>query len=523
MSSVINTIVTTIQDNIFFTCIVLAFILMALISSLAVIFHKIGLQFWKALIPLYNITTLLSALDIPIWMMLLMIIPFVNFIGLPFMVMLIGLKLGNLCHKNIVMKIGLMIFPILFLPLLAATKIDINKPYGANKIVVVPLPKKEFTLEPVAITNAVDVPAVLNLSNAEALDKITIKVTKEKPKIEKKEEYTKESVAEHLAKANKERPTAQDLTFDYNMIYAAKKEEEVLKAQAMENNPTFQLLTQAGMEVSEVKETPTDSSTLDYNNLYNDGIEKNTEPEIQFPKIHEVVLEEASPIDETSMGPIPINQRYDKQRKVIDSVNIPTTPDTIKNEEFLIQPVELVPIEIPQITSIQPELTNLNIAAAPIADNSISSIMASPPDIRMQTSDNTPLHIPEPAVINVPSVQIDQIVSMKIEEPDSLPVGILVKMDKGKNEEISVILPEELPTPTPQFVQQETTTSQQIENPQLLANPTMIFQSSIDTEPILRQSVQPMNNDAQLDKICPRCSVKLKRDCPVCIMCGYKF
>lgn len=521
MSSVINSLVTIIQNNMLFTCIILFFILITVISSLAVIFHKIGQKFWKALIPLYNITTLLSALDIPIWMMLLMIIPFVNFIGLPFMVCLIGWKLGSLCQKNILIKIGLMVLPILFLPILAAMKIDINKPYGADKIVVVPLePKKEFTLEPVIIPDSIEIPNAMSLSSPETLEKITVKSKEEKPIIEKRVQVTEETLKDHLSKADKDRPTAQDLTFDYNMIYSAQKDEEEAKNISIKENPTLQLLNQAGMVATEVKEVKTDNSTLDYNNLYS---EETKEPEIQFPKIHEVILEEASPIDETSMGPIPINQRYDKQNKPLNKVIEAPGMNNIEQQGQITELLSTMVSSTPPIVN-----NSTNIVEPIVEDNGMASMIAPPPDLNIQSADTAIVQIAESTVpvgpiTPEPTVQVGQIVSMNIEEPSSLPVGILMKEDKGKKDELSVVLPKEIPEPIPQSISPEVVPTPTIETEPVLANPTMIFQSNMNSEPILRPAQTINNTTEQLDKICPQCSVKLKRDCPVCIICGYKF
>lgn len=522
MNSVINTLVTSMQNNVFFTCVVLAFIVIALISSLAVIFYKINQKFWKALIPIYNVTTLLSILNIPIWMVLLMLIPFVNIIGIPFMTIIIGWKLGSICYKNIFIKIGLAVCPVLFFPILAAGRIDLTGKY--EKMVVVPVQTpKEFSLDPVIVSTTVDVPSAMNLSQTETLEKIAVRTKKEKPVIEKKEVVTEASLAEYLSKADKERPTAQDLTFDYNMIYSSQKAEEKIKANAMNDNPTFQLLNQAGMVA--VKEDTgiknTDNSTLDYSNLYQ---EQPQEEETAFPKIHEIELEVASPVDESNVGPIPINQRYDKQRKV-PNMNEPVNTNIINADKSIIEAIGIKPVEIPQIIIPAPEIANLNMAAPPIVDASISSMMAAPPDFSNQATSIEPVQIPveipvQEMVIPEPSIQISPMVSMNIEEPDTLPVGILMVEDKGKTEELSVILPENIPVPTPQYITEQPQQFNMV--PEMSVNATMIFQAGMGAEPMLRQ-MQTQTVEAQVDKVCPKCGVKLKRDCPVCIMCGYKF
>jgi ABC-type uncharacterized transport system, permease component len=519
MSSVINTLVSSIQDNILFVCIVLFFILIVLTLALAVIFHKIGQKFWKALVPLYNIMTLLTILNIPVWMVLLLIIPFVNIIGIPIMILIIGWKLGTLCHKNIIVKIGLVVCPILFLPLLAASTIDLDGNY--KKIVVIPVAeKKEFTLDPVVVTGNVEIEDAMNLSNSETLQKIAVKKKKEKPVIEKKEIPTASTLADYLSKADKERPTAQDLTFDYNMVYSQKEEEKVL---VIENVP-FTIPKKDNIEAIKIEEPiKEENNEIEYSNLYPEKVEE----EPAFPKIHEVVLEEASPIDETSVGPIPINQRYDKQRKVQENSNEPIKRVNKEPVEEINSPIALTPIELPEVIMPIPEIGNLNMATPPIVDSSISSMMAAPPNLSikevMVEPISEPVEIPIQQIEAVePTKQIASMVSMNIEEPDTLPVGILFKEEKNDQEEISVVLPGDVPEPEPppyQYLEQAPIVEETLD---LLPNPTMIFQTDMGAEPMLRQVPQP-KNEPQLDKVCPKCSVKLKRDCPVCIMCGYKF
>jgi len=57
--------------------------------------------------------------------------------------------------------------------------------------------------------------------------------------------------------------------------------------------------------------------------------------------------------------------------------------------------------------------------------------------------------------------------------------------------------------------------------PQPMNNPVAIFQSNNPNGGPLLRPVE--SNIPPAEKNCPVCGVKLKQECPICIMCGYKF
>lgn len=481
MNSFIESIVDFLQNNITLVLIVLGVLAIVYIFSLAVIFKKVGQKSLLAFIPIYNVIVLLSVLRIPKWMILLLFIPFINIIGLAFMTVLIGYKLGTICRKNVVMKIGLMFLSPIFYPLLAFTDIDVD---GSKIDYVIERPKKqEFKLEPIEIITPVDAPEVMNLSNAEAVDKLTVKKVEKKAVI-KKADYSNVSVEEHLAKADKAMPTAEDLTFDYNLIYNAPqaKEKKVEDVANKVDTPVVEIKEEAKVEavplepISDVK----------------DEVEDNT-PFI--PVVHDVVLEAATPIDNT--GPILINQRYENQMRA----NIETLEKKKEIERSKAKEIEeqIIQKEEP-VAIIDNGPINLN--------SSLSGLIAPTPDfnishdhkIEKKVEDAVePQVLTQQPVINEPE-KVQEIVSMNIVEPSQLPVTAVSK------EETVEVPPSNTTTP-------------QIEQPR---GPIFIT-NNIEPEPLLRPVGGSYGDSAQVDKECPQCHAKVRRDSPGCFICGYRF
>ena len=93
---------------------VLAIAVVMLISMWKV-FSKAGQPGWAILVPIYNLITLLKVVRKPVWWILLMFIPFVNFI----IVILIYLELAKVFGKDTGFGLGIVFLPIIFLPMLA--------------------------------------------------------------------------------------------------------------------------------------------------------------------------------------------------------------------------------------------------------------------------------------------------------------------------------------------------------------------------------------------------------------------
>lgn len=463
MSNLIESIVTSIQNNITFALIAFSALIIIYTISLAVILKKIGHKALIAFIPIYNVMSLLTILNIPQWMVLLMFIPFINIVGFVFMTILIGYKLGTLCRKNILIKIGLMLLPPVFYPLLAFVEIDVDG--SKSEIVVEPEIKKEFVLEPTDFGDNVEAPIALNLSETTNVDKITSK--KISPIIEKIETKSIPNtvIDEHLAKANKDMPTAQDLTFDYSLLYnpnVTKQEIAEKTTEAKVDTPVETIVEESIIsEEDEIVDTPI------------------------VPIIYDVVLESASPVELGDVEPIPINQRYENQMEA-----------NRRQKEVQIEKEKQKEEEIKKM--LEPTVVLEN---GPVnLDSSLSSLMASAPDFNALTKKNdVEPNLTETLKMNddyIPTTKIQEIVSMNIVEPSQLPVGMVPAKEDAKAQEKN-------------------------EEQEIAIDSNNGLQQGASQ--LLRPMTSPNNGFALVDKVCPQCNAKMKRDCPVCIMCGHRF
>lgn len=92
-----------------------------MIISLWKIFTKSGEKGWKALIPFYNILTLMKIIDMSWWFIILMFIPFVQL----FFYALLSVMLANRFGKGVIFAIGILFLPCIFIPILAFTKSEL--------------------------------------------------------------------------------------------------------------------------------------------------------------------------------------------------------------------------------------------------------------------------------------------------------------------------------------------------------------------------------------------------------------
>jgi hypothetical protein len=92
----------------------LAFIVL-LIASMWKIFTKAGQPGWAAIIPIYNLYILLKIIGRPGWWIILMLIPFVNFV----IAIIIAIDLAKSFGKGVGFAFGIILLGIVFLPILA--------------------------------------------------------------------------------------------------------------------------------------------------------------------------------------------------------------------------------------------------------------------------------------------------------------------------------------------------------------------------------------------------------------------
>ena len=91
-----------------------AFIILMIVSVWKV-FVKAGEPGWASIVPIYNAIVYLKIAGKPLWWIILLIIPFVNFIIL----ILVALGLAKNFGKSGAFGIGLLLLGFIFLPILA--------------------------------------------------------------------------------------------------------------------------------------------------------------------------------------------------------------------------------------------------------------------------------------------------------------------------------------------------------------------------------------------------------------------
>jgi uncharacterized protein DUF5684 len=79
------------------------------------LFEKAGQPGWAAIIPIYNVVVLLRIAGKPLWWIILLIIPLVNII----VWVIVSVAIANNFGRGTLFGIGLLVFGIIFYPILA--------------------------------------------------------------------------------------------------------------------------------------------------------------------------------------------------------------------------------------------------------------------------------------------------------------------------------------------------------------------------------------------------------------------
>src|SRR5262249_49767145 len=89
-------------------------LLVLLFGAMWRVFQKAGKPGWAAIIPIYNIIVLLEITGKPLWWIVLFFIPIVNLVA----AVLVSLTLAKRFGKGVGFGIGIVLLPIVFLPIL---------------------------------------------------------------------------------------------------------------------------------------------------------------------------------------------------------------------------------------------------------------------------------------------------------------------------------------------------------------------------------------------------------------------
>jgi hypothetical protein len=90
-------------------------IAVVMIAAMWKIFEKAGEPGWAAIVPIYNMIVLLKIAGKPLWWIILLFIPFVNFI----IIILVYFALAKNFGKGAGFALGMLFLPFIFFPLLA--------------------------------------------------------------------------------------------------------------------------------------------------------------------------------------------------------------------------------------------------------------------------------------------------------------------------------------------------------------------------------------------------------------------
>ncbi|MBX2911544.1 MAG: DUF5684 domain-containing protein [Cyclobacteriaceae bacterium] len=102
-------------------------ILIVMIVGMWKVFEKAGKPGWAAIIPIYNIIVLLEVVGKPTWWIILMLIPFVNFIIAIILCHQLSLSFG----QGVGMTILIIVLPFVALPILGFGSATYSKPATA--------------------------------------------------------------------------------------------------------------------------------------------------------------------------------------------------------------------------------------------------------------------------------------------------------------------------------------------------------------------------------------------------------
>src|SRR3990172_7146129 len=97
----------------FFFVFVIALVVL-MIGSVWKVFTKAGKPGWACIIPIYNVIVLLEIAGKPLWWIILLLIPFVNFI----VMIMVYLDIARVFGKGAGTAIGLIFLPFIFWPIL---------------------------------------------------------------------------------------------------------------------------------------------------------------------------------------------------------------------------------------------------------------------------------------------------------------------------------------------------------------------------------------------------------------------
>ncbi len=410
MTSIIIGFLKFIQENFVLLTSILLIFYVVISTSLYFIYQKVDVDSKKALIPILNIVYLLKIVSLPRWMILLIFVPYINFIGIFIMIIIIGWRLGHVFSLNIKTKLGLMFLPIIFFPLLSKKDLTYQPYQPSEKLVkqqVVPV-KKDFVLE----VPKYDVSAISGARAISVNDYI--------------EQQTDSSMApsKQFTTFQNENNEVADLTFDYNKLY--------------DNN----------ME-SDLKMNQNQYSSVE-------------------PSMNGQVLNQEPIVGVAQPQPVPEIQPVPSAAEVPVSAPIPEiVPTPVAEPQVVVQPQPVIgPQPVPSAAEVPVSAPIPEVVPTPVAEPQV--VVQPQPVIEIQpvpSAAEVPVSAPIPEIVPTPVAE-PQVVVQPQPVIEQQPVPSAVEEPKNTGEDNFTLDYNQLyniPTPPPTAASEQTT-SQPVNN-----------------------------------------------------------
>ena len=426
MTSYVVSFLRLIDENIIIV-IALALIFYIIVStSLYFIYGKVGIDKKKAIAPIYNIISFLKLVSLPTWMIILIFIPYINYIGIFAMSLLMGWRVGKVFKQSLLFRIGLCLLPFIFLPILAKKDLVYQKYSESakligekkviiedNKEVVVDIPEYEIEID--EDVSAIDI--------NEYIDKKLYLSNKTIKQIKKEE--------------NNE---VADLTYNYNDLYNKKESED-----NHEQNIDLEGELEMNQDLNTMPENVNQDFPVPFTpvipNVIGDPVVNQNQTGMMTDNINNEMpqsVSEVSTVPEVPMAPVP-------------DMNMVATPEVAMPQ--------VMPQSVPEVNAV-PDVPmapapNMNMGvtpevpmpqAVPQSVPEVSTVpevsMAPAPDMNMGVTPEVPMPqvMPQsvPEVSTVPEVPMTPVPDMNMVAASEMPVAPVPNMNMVAASEMPV-------------------------------------------------------------------------------------
>ena len=285
--------------------------------SMFFIYKKVGKKSINALIPIYNIISFLNFADLPAYMVILFIVPYVNILGIIFGFLILNPRIVRSLNRSVIAELGSIFLPFVTFPVVACRKNLVYQKISEQSAKV----KVE---EPVVKKDDIDLPEVevkipeIDVPVAMSMDSFNDEMNNAKV-----EEVVEDKIEDGV----------DALTFDYNSMYNNIKEEKEDESLNIPTEP-IEIEENDGVSLNELENISGDNSVLDIPVAPIEELPKveesiEVEPITEeIPQVDNSVLDiPVAPVDELPKVEEPIEEKDDMNIPDVD-VEIPKAEDT---------------------------------------------------------------------------------------------------------------------------------------------------------------------------------------------------